>query len=313
MLVLTFLGLSLPPSANAHNGPSIPGAFGTATIDGLISESYACIGPISQYGFTFRICHMNDQTFNYYALEISDQSFDDNDFARFYFDDEHDGTSPARPGQSCEFNASSRENLLDFFGDGFRDLYYCGGSGPYGDETDHGSGVRVAGGLGSIYEIQYPLCSGDVNDYCLSLGSIIGWCFVFVDHGGVNVPLPVGCTAEARTGDQGGFGDIAIQTATQTLTQTQAQSESQTGTQLLPPSLTSVSLDLQSIGLVGAVAIIAITIGVGVYRAKGRRKIAKRSLEQTLPGRASFCINCGTKIRPPSNFCGTCGHPTSID
>jgi hypothetical protein len=211
LLVIALLA-ALHESAVAHSG-DVLSAFGTATVDGVISgsEPYDCIGPVTQGGYTFTICEMNDLTNDYYAVAISDLTAVGNDFAAFSFDNTHDGSITCFEDQFALTAGST-----------FNDDIWCVGTSSFDTGvggTNDGSGVAVfTGGTGYVYEMSHPLSSGDTNgaDYSLSVGSTVGWCFTYFDSNSLVVEYPANCFLPAlRDGNASGFGNVVKASAPQ--------------------------------------------------------------------------------------------------
>ena len=208
------------PSVSAHSGDVLSG-YGTPTLDGIISpgEYDSCSGPISQVSigrdattdeytertYTFTICAANDSENTYYAVTISDVTEDETDRAEFLFDNDHDGAAV-----SCEGEV---EDGLGYAGlSGFLDRNYCFPFWvPASDSHQDVAGVRLVTDVGSVYELSHPLDSGDPEDYTLSLGGTVGWCFLYEDgsHLGT-ITFPSDCLHGLSTGDASGWPHIEV-------------------------------------------------------------------------------------------------------
>ncbi len=202
------------PFIFAHSGDLLS-AYGTATVDGIISpgEYGSCIGPITQGGYTYAICETNDEVNDYYAVRISDLTNDATDFAAFYFDDDNNGVVVScGPGNQPP---PQEDSIIAWGGGRFADGHQCHvvGGGLWttsGEDLENvRAAVNFAPGEGYLYEWSHPLKSGDPNDYSLSLGSSVGWCFLYGDTSvGVTLQYPAGCYDGAKRGDASNYGLI---------------------------------------------------------------------------------------------------------
>jgi hypothetical protein len=208
--VVIVLTSSLPSvSALSENRLS---AFGTATVDGVISagEYGSSIGPITLQTFTgnytFTIYETNDLQNDYYAFTINDTTYNPEDRFTTYFDNQHDGFIP----QFTDPNLDIYEDAISVTGDGtFSDRHYGYISGSFNAPADSiMNGFAAATfipGQGYVFEMSHPLNSGDPWDYNLSIGSTVGWCFIYTDMDTVkSIIYPVGAVSNPSL-----FGDVA--------------------------------------------------------------------------------------------------------
>lgn len=205
VLVLTSL-----PIVSALNGNRLS-AFGTATVDGVISadEYDSSIGPITLQTFTanytFTIYETNDLQNDYYALTINDTTYNSQDRLTIYFDNQNDGFIP----QFTDPNLDIYEDAIAVTGDGaFSDRHYGYISGAFNapaDSVENGfAAATFIPGQGYVFEMSHPLNSGDPWDYSLSIGSTVGWCLVYTDFDTVkNIIYPVGAVSDPSL-----FGDV---------------------------------------------------------------------------------------------------------
>jgi hypothetical protein len=227
LLLILSLGFVSPriPIASAHSG-DVLSAFGTATVDGVISpgEYGSCIGPVTQSGLTFMICETNDNVNDYYAIQISDLTGpNQDDLAVIFFDNAHDGS--IIPGaNSYPPCVNGVEDMLGLNGTAAApnlvDQNYCSNSGWQFDTLPPSVGgtnnaieaITFTPGAGYVYEVSHPLDSGDLNDYALTTGSTVGWCFIYFagpDYSSPQVQYPAGCLGSGAVPSTAtGFGDV---------------------------------------------------------------------------------------------------------
>jgi hypothetical protein len=222
------LGLAFLPALPAwsHSGDVLRG-FGTATVDGIISDGEygdSCIGPLSQTAgsitYTFTICETNDEENDYYAVMIDDLTKDsDGDALVIFFDNKHDGkVTPG--GEACAPFPSPVEDMIGFLFDSYTDSFYCYvppfSFGFLDTASVDGTGVRTfTPGVGWVYEFSRPLNSGDPDDYSLAIGDTVGWCLTYDDGSnpgslafGNSVQFPPGCYLDAVKGSTKKYGDV---------------------------------------------------------------------------------------------------------
>lgn len=186
LVLLTFGLMLLLPALGHVSGHSgdVLSAYGTATVDGVVSpgEYGSCIGPVTQNGYTFKICETNDSHNDTYAIAINDLTFyPQDDLAVIYFDNAHDGSITG-----C---GSGVEDMLVINGTAgilpmYVDANYCANSGwmtdfLFGGKSDAAVAVKFTPGVGYVYEVSHPLDSGDSKDYALTTSSTVGWCFIY--------------------------------------------------------------------------------------------------------------------------------------
>jgi hypothetical protein len=229
VILLSFgLGLLTLPAGNVRGYTSdVLSAFGTATIDGVISpgEYGSCIGPITQGIYVFTICETNDNHNDSYAIQINDLTGPSQDDLAAIFFDNGKGSIAA-----C---GSGVDDLLLVNGTianpQFVDANYCATSGWNldvfsGGTNDATAAVKFTPGVGYVYEVTHPLDSGDSKDYALTTSSRVGWCFIYYDgpSGTPQVQYPSGCFGAGPSvpSTAAGFGVVQKLSATTALTGT---------------------------------------------------------------------------------------------
>lgn len=187
-----------------------------ATVDGIISlgEYGSCItNALPNVGYAFRFCETNDAVNLYLAFDVADTTNNGQDSLNIYFDNNHSGVIVP-----CISGTTDEALVINGAVPGmFVDSNYCHSgatSTPGSDAVQNGVGVRKMSGLGSVYEISHPLCSGDSQDFCLHFGDTVGWCIAYFDevanNGGT---FPNNCQGPMYfIGDATGFGNIIIAT-----------------------------------------------------------------------------------------------------
>lgn len=230
------LGPTLPSQVEGHYPVTLL-AFGTATIDGVISPGeYGASGCVSPPGYggtqtytqgatttytvtkpflTLTFCEMNDQQNDYYAFQISDLTPEPTDAFYLFFDNNHDGLV-----EQCTVG---KEDAIGVYqtsvGFSYGDFHYCAPMGvnvePWNvliHDFQPGGQLNVVGAAvwsptGYTFEIGHPLNSGDGNlDYALSTtgpNNFVGWCLTYKDGSDPSGPsafldFPVDCYTIAR-------------------------------------------------------------------------------------------------------------------
>lgn len=204
-----------------HAPGVILSAFGTAAVDGAISEGEygSCVGPVKSGPYTFTICETNDRANNYFAIRINDQSNElgtTGDQVWLLFDNMNDGKLA-----DCSKSTPSEDSLWLRSDGEFTDTYLCSprpgslnmGTGEGGSTSGSGK-VSFEKGVGYVYEFWHPLSSGDAADYNLSFGNVVGFCFGYSDArttaAGLDVEFPASCNFRGLRGDMSQFGDIKV-------------------------------------------------------------------------------------------------------
>ncbi|HKM51295.1 MAG TPA: hypothetical protein VJZ75_08970 [Candidatus Bathyarchaeia archaeon] len=201
------------PLAKAGSGLTLS-AWGTAIVDGIISpgEYGSCItNSLPNVGYAFRICETNDAANLYLAFEVADTTNNAQDSLYIYFDNNHSGViAPCISGTTDEALAMNGAVPGTFVDSNF--CHSGATSMPVGDAVQNGVGVRKMDGLGSVYEISHPLCSGNSQNFCLHFGDTVGWCLVYFDETANNGgTFPNNCQGPMYfSGDATGFGNIVI-------------------------------------------------------------------------------------------------------
>ncbi|HMK84062.1 MAG TPA: hypothetical protein VK503_10120 [Candidatus Bathyarchaeia archaeon] len=237
--------------ASAGSGPTLS-AWGTAIVDGVISPGKygSCItNSLPNVGYAFRFCETNDVVNLYLALEVADTTNNAHDSFYIYFDNNHSGViAPCISGTTDE--ALVMNGAVPGM---FVDSNYCHSgttSTVEDDAVQNGVGIRKTGGLGSVYEISHPLCSGDSRDFCLHFGDTVGWCFAYFDETANNGgSFPNNCLGPMYfSGDATSFGNIVIATPPSTLLTSTATTTTEglpfTSATTLTSSLTSTTTSL---------------------------------------------------------------------
>lgn len=229
VILLSFgLGsLTLPAGHVQGYTSDVLSAFGTATIDGVISpgEYGSCIGPVTQGIYVFTICETNDNHNDSYAIQINDLTGPtQDDLAAIFFDNGQGSIAACGNGV---------DDLLLLNGTTanpqFVDANYCATSGwnidvLSGGTNDATMAVTFTPGVGYVYEVTHPLDSGDSKDYALTTSSTVGWCFIYYDgpSGTPQVQYPSGCFGAGPSvpSTAAGFGVVQKLSAKTALTAT---------------------------------------------------------------------------------------------
>lgn len=208
ILASSLLGVS------AQNGDTLS-AFGTATVDGLISpgEYGSSIGPITQGDYTFTIYETNDLQNDYYAFTINDLTHEDGDVLMIYFDNENDGVVPANTGGNIDLyeDAIFVSGIDGAFSDRHYELITGAFQAPPDSIVNGAAAATWTPEQGYVYEMSHPLNSGDPRDYSLSPVSTVGWGLFYEDDNGasyVYITYPPNFNIPAGTGDASKYGDI---------------------------------------------------------------------------------------------------------
>jgi len=122
---------------------------------------------------------MNDAINLYVLIEIEDDDTTVGDDVRIFFDNLHlSGSSPV-----------DNDDMIKLVNDDtYGDYYYDSGMPAYYFDTTGSGSTDGQGSCGQIaviyyFELSHPLCSGDIRDFCLSLGQTVGFTIYFSDGG----------------------------------------------------------------------------------------------------------------------------------
>jgi hypothetical protein len=184
----------LPNSFVAQAADSYGPACGGAVIDGLVNpaewsgastKTFLMVNPANQQTLECTLRVMNDRDYLYLGLTINDDEFTTQaqflpggDAFRIDFDNDHSGALFAIGDDTLILQAGSPQ---------FKDGYIVGGTSSPEDTTGGGTsdGVGAASRQGSLnhYEAKHPLCSGDLKDFCLHPGEVVGFRIEYLDGG----------------------------------------------------------------------------------------------------------------------------------
>jgi len=167
-------------SVSANDYPALAAGFGTATIDGVIDASeWAAADSVSvQMIFSSPTLNgslsvMQDSTNLYLGFSVDDDELSTfywygfyGDTLEFNFDDNNSGML---------YDVGENKVILGTHDPWIEDLHFIGTSGTaaYDPQTD-GVGRTTRVGDENHYELSFPLCSGDANDFCLKPGDVVG-------------------------------------------------------------------------------------------------------------------------------------------
>jgi hypothetical protein len=197
----------LAPASWAHSGDVLQG-YGTANLDAKLSPNEygsSCVGPIKRTvggtAYKFTICEINDTTNQYWGISINDKF--NYDAVALWFDNGHDGAiAPGVGANQCAPFPNPVEDAMSFslIGAGlFTDSYYCKADNIQIGFTDSGQGdgkggcAPVGASLNDEFcEFSKPLNSGDPDDFALTAGKKLGWCFTYDDKANPADPLGIG-------------------------------------------------------------------------------------------------------------------------
>jgi len=253
-------------SAWTATPPTIDGVMATGEWDAAASAEFTIVhNPATIYV-------MNDANNLYIAIKIQD---DDaySDRVSIIFDNDHSGGSLA-VNDDC-FRVDDR---------GLSDLYYDGATGYHEwDDVEHGSGDATIDGANTWYfEASHPLCSGDAQDFRLSIGDTVGFTVWYWDRTN-SVSYSNGWPAWWDSPD--GFGDIVIASSP-------------------APSLIFGLEPIMFYALVGGLVAVVVVV---VFLMMRRRP--KPPLRPAAPPTA-FCPYCGVALKPEAVFCPNRGRKT---
>jgi len=188
-LIISFLPLAShesPRSVSANTYPNLFPGVGIATIDGLIdpiewanadSVSFTTEG-VAEIAGTFYV--MQSDTELYLGVSLADDEFNQEylyglygDTILFDFDDDNSG-SLYEIGENRFISYAYSPWYKDTF-------FYTDDPGGYSyEDTSQPGGVNNGDGRAArnsdlnMYEVAYPLCSGDTYDFCLHPADVVG-------------------------------------------------------------------------------------------------------------------------------------------
>jgi hypothetical protein len=194
LLAIWFSWEFLPYSFIAQAADIYGPACGKAVIDGIINptewtgastKTFQMVNPNNQQVFEVTLRIVNDNNFLYLGLTINDDEFTTQaqflpggDAFRIDFDNDHCGSLFAVGDDTLIIQAGSPQ---------FQDGYIVGGTSSPADTTGGGTsdGTGAASRQGSLnhFELKHPLCSGDLLDFCLHPGDIVGFRLEYLDAG----------------------------------------------------------------------------------------------------------------------------------
>ena len=184
-----------PESVAAEPVPVLGPACGKAAIDGRIDPAEWGAAPVLQVTFvpggqaeplTGSVRVMNGAKYLYLAISIADDELSPlgqyligGDQFRIDFDNDHGGAL---------FHVGDDVLSVHTVAPRFRDSHITGGnstaSSTYDEEaggTDDGTGGAGRQGGMNHFELRHPLCSGDVLDFCLGPGDVVGIRLEYLD------------------------------------------------------------------------------------------------------------------------------------
>jgi hypothetical protein len=193
LLLIVFATLSVFRSFSSINTVSadsypafLPG-FGTAMIDGVIDPTEWASADSSTIEMTFSnpslngtLYIMQDSNNLFLGFTVDDDelyTFDwyglNGDSLEFEFDDNNSGIL---------YEAGENKVIVGAYDPWILDMYHKESlqSSSYDDHQD-GEARTTRQGDKNHYELRFPLCSGDTNDFCLVPGDILGLRLQYVD------------------------------------------------------------------------------------------------------------------------------------
>lgn len=163
----------------------IDGIVNPAEWSGVSTKTFLMVDPRNQQTLECTLRVMNDRNYLYIGLTINDDEFStqaeflpQGDGFRIDFDNDHSGSLFAVGDDTLIIKAGSPQ---------FQDGYIVGGTSSSEDTTAGGTsdGTGAASRQGSLnnFELKHPLCSGDLLDFCLHPGDIVGFRLEYLDAG----------------------------------------------------------------------------------------------------------------------------------
>lgn len=205
-VVLLATAAALLPLPAAAAPAIIPSAFGTPTIDGVMSPGeWSAAPPISVFGNLVgsQLYVMDDNVNLYLGLFVPDGTLTSGDQFWARIDSQNDDVTDLGDD---EISVTGVGN--------FYDSHFTGSSWGYLDSRRDGSGAAAAVSGGNFFEMAHPLNDGDSQDMFVVPGGIIGLCVsYFNDNSGSGLDTyPLFCTTSGAS--QSGYTDYVISTGT---------------------------------------------------------------------------------------------------
>jgi len=187
LALLLLVALQAVVAPNGHAASVSLSGFGTATIDGKLDPAEWAAAGRAEFlvnlpeGGTSAgtVFVMNDANNLYFAVRFARAFADQGNNANFTFDNNHNGVMFENGDDQIFFSTSQG------FSDWFRSnqpacppgsMPGCWGLGDAGyGGTNDGAGAFRNDGAFSTYEFAHPLKSGDVHDFSLAPGSVVGF------------------------------------------------------------------------------------------------------------------------------------------
>jgi hypothetical protein len=127
--------------------------------------------------------YTNDDTYLYIALAMADAAPQAADGFRIRFDDTRDAVATVGDNELLV--------RMDAYFDRFRSMF---GWGVDDTQRDGTAAAGSSAGL-NVFEVRFPLDSGDTNDFALTAGDAVGFCVQYLNNG-----LAVDAAAYPRVG-----------------------------------------------------------------------------------------------------------------
>ena len=152
------------------------------------------MGPVAQASgartYHLTICEENDAQNIYFAVQIDVGYAAGQNVPAFWFDSPDDGKVAAGdPAGGCAAAPAPVEDAIDWnmVSPGvYEDNYYCFSNGlavGLDGQSDGQGGCTInAANTQQSCEFAKPLSSGDADDFSLTAGDTVGWCFTFDDQ-----------------------------------------------------------------------------------------------------------------------------------
>lgn len=187
--------------------PPVPAGFGTPTIDALNSPGEWDNALTFQVFSTDALLNgstlyvMNDEVNLYLALDVANDINTVSDDWEIRFDNANDKLQ----------SANDDELFLKNGVGGFRDAHFDGTNWGIPDATIDGSGAVGTNEAGEgFFEMAHPLNSGDVHDFSVSAGDVLGLCIRYFENGTATSTSvwPLGCVFAVN--DQTLYQEITV-------------------------------------------------------------------------------------------------------
>ncbi|PKO12063.1 MAG: hypothetical protein CVU39_25940 [Chloroflexi bacterium HGW-Chloroflexi-10] len=165
---------------SASDDPALAAGFGTAAIDGVIDPTEWAAADVASIQMIFSSPYLNGSL---YVMQDSTNLYlgftvDDDELSTFYwygfygdtleinFDDNNSGTL---------YDVGENKVILGAYDPWIEDLHFIGTTGTAAfDPQQDGEGRATRVGDKNHYELSFPLCSGDIHDFCLEPGDVAG-------------------------------------------------------------------------------------------------------------------------------------------